>query len=38
MPSLVIGIALLAYPYFVENAYALWGIGAALLFLAYKIP
>ena len=34
-PSLAIGLALLVYPYFVENAYLLWGIGTALLGAAY---
>lgn len=37
LPSLVFGIALMAYPYFIENAYWLWGIGVGLCFLAYKM-
>ncbi len=36
-PSLIIGVALIVYPYFISNDYALWGIGAVLLFLAYKL-
>lgn len=34
IPSLFIGVAMMAYPYFVENAYLLWGIGVVLLFAA----
>ena len=29
---MLIGIALMAYPYFVSNTILLWGIGAALTF------
>lgn len=32
---LTIGIALMAYPYFVEGAAANWGVGIALCGLAY---
>lgn len=37
LPSLIFGVALLVYPYFVENAYLVWGIGAVICFLAYKL-
>lgn len=36
-PSFFIGIALMIYPYFFANPFALWGIGAALSFLALKL-
>lgn len=36
-PSLFIGLILLVYPYFVENAWLVWGIGVALLALAFKL-
>lgn len=29
--DLILGVALMAYPYFTENIYLLWGLGAALL-------
>jgi hypothetical protein len=32
-----IGMSLMIYPYFVTSAYLLWGIGAALLYVAYKV-
>ncbi len=32
-----IGIALMVYPYFIENVYLLWGIGIGLSALAYKL-
>jgi hypothetical protein len=34
--SLGVGIALLVYPYFIENAYLLWGLGVALVFLGSR--
>ncbi|MBI3555131.1 MAG: hypothetical protein HY074_02560 [Deltaproteobacteria bacterium] len=37
IPSVVFGVALLVYPYFIENIYLLWGIGAVILVLAYKM-
>ncbi|MBI3544893.1 MAG: hypothetical protein HY075_16595 [Deltaproteobacteria bacterium] len=37
LPSLLIGLALIVYPYLVENSYALWGIGFGLLFAAYRL-
>jgi Na+/proline symporter len=36
-PSLLIGLALIAYPYFIENDYLLWGIGAGLMFVGYQL-
>ncbi len=36
-PALLIGIALMVYPYFVENLFLLWGIGFGLLFAAYRL-
>ena len=36
-PALLIGIALMIYPYFIENVFLLWGIGIVLLALAYKL-
>jgi hypothetical protein len=36
-PSLVIGLALIVYPYIIENIYLLWGIGAILVVTAYKL-
>ena len=37
LPSALLGVALILYPYFFENPYALWGIGCALLLLAYRL-
>jgi hypothetical protein len=37
LPSLFIGLALMIYPYFVENNYLLWGIGIVLLGAAIKL-
>lgn len=37
IPKILIGVAMLAYPYFIENIYLIWGLGAVLLFLGYKI-
>jgi hypothetical protein len=37
LPSLVLGIGLIIYPYFVENTYLLWGTGIALAALAYQM-
>ncbi len=33
--TIVIGIALIAYPYFISNIFLDWGIGIALCVLAY---
>jgi len=35
-PHILIGLALLIYPYFVRNDIVLWGLGAFLLFIAYR--
>ena len=32
----VIGVAMMAYPYFIENEVLLWGVGCALWFMAYR--
>ena len=37
LPNLLIGLALMLYPYFIESALLLWGIGFALSALAYKL-
>jgi hypothetical protein len=37
IPSLFFGLALIVYPYFIENDYLLWGIGAVLCGAAYKL-
>jgi hypothetical protein len=37
LPSILIGIALLVFPFFVDNPYLLWGTGLGLLFLAYRL-
>lgn len=37
IPNFCIGLTLLIYPYFVSSVYLIWGIGAALIFLAYKL-
>lgn len=36
-PLVVIGVALMVYPYFIENEFLLWGVGAVLLAVAYKM-
>ena len=36
-PFIVIGLALMIYPYFIENEFLLWGVGGALLFSAYRL-
>ncbi len=36
IPSLLVGLILMIYPYFIENAILLWGIGFGLLFLEYQ--
>lgn len=36
-PVLAIGIALMIYPYFIENLFLLWAIGVGLLALAYRL-
>ncbi len=38
LPTMLIGAALLVYPYFIENDYLLWGIGAILMTVAFKQP
>ena len=37
VPNMLIGLVLLIYPYFVVNPYLAWGIGFALLYLAYRL-
>ena len=37
IPSLVIGVALMVYPYFVASNILLWGIGAVLVYLACQL-
>jgi len=37
IPSFVCGLVLLIYPYFIGNIYLLWSIGAAVIFVDYKI-
>ena len=37
VPNIAIGVALMIYPYFIQNEYVLWGAGFALLFLAYQL-
>jgi hypothetical protein len=37
IPWFVIGLVLIIYPYFVENVFLLWGIGAALLVVAARM-
>jgi hypothetical protein len=32
-----IAVALMGYPYFVENEWAIWGIGIALTVLGYRL-
>lgn len=34
--GIVTGLALILFPYFVENVYLLWGIGGALLIFGWK--
>ena len=36
VPFVLFGVAMVAYPYFVENITLLWGIGAVLLYGAYR--
>jgi hypothetical protein len=36
-PRLFIGMFLIAYPYFIENAILVWGLGAAALFVAFRM-
>ncbi len=36
MRLVFIAIALFFYPYFVENAYLCWGIGAVLTFVGFR--
>jgi len=33
--AMTVGVALMAYPYFVDNAWALWSIGVALCAALY---
>lgn len=35
--SLIFGVVLVAYPYFIENIYLLWGIGAVICVAEYKL-
>ena len=35
-PLIVAGLALLIYPYFVENTFLMWGLGAVLVYFAYR--
>lgn len=37
IPSILIGVTLLIYPYFIENEILLWGVGAALLWLDARL-
>ncbi|MGK5089584.1 hypothetical protein WDW86_18690 [Bdellovibrionota bacterium FG-2] len=37
IPSVTIGLTLLAYPYFITNPYLVWGLGFGLLYLAYRL-
>jgi cytochrome c-type biogenesis protein CcmH/NrfF len=37
IPPILVGVALLVYPYFVENVFLLWGIGVALLVLGFRL-
>jgi hypothetical protein len=34
---IAVAVALMVYPYFVDNEILVWGIGAALTFLGYKL-
>lgn len=34
--DIIIGVTLMIYPYFVENAWINWSLGSALLFFVYK--
>lgn len=36
VPWIGIGVALMTYTYFVSSAFLCWGIGALLLWLAYR--
>ena len=36
-PVIGIGLALMIYPYFIENTFLLWAIGIALLGVAYRL-
>ena len=33
---MIAGIAMAVYPYFIDNVYLLWGVGAALLAVGVK--
>ena len=35
--SIILGLALMIYPYFIENVYLMWGLGAILTIFAYKM-
>ena len=37
VPSMIIGLLMMIYPYFITNAYLTWGIGIGLSFIAYKL-
>ncbi len=36
-PVIGVGLALMIYPYFIENEILLWGIGIVLLGFAYRL-
>ena len=36
-PIVALGVALMIYPYFFENPYLVWGVGAVLSERAYKV-
>lgn len=35
--KMMIGLALMIYPYFIYNAWLVWGIGAALTIWGYRV-
>ena len=35
--ALLIGLAMMVYPYFIENEYLLWVLGVALMFAGFKL-
>lgn len=36
-PLVLIGLALMLYPYFITGTFLLWGIGIVLMLLAFKL-
>ena len=32
-----VAVALMVYPYFIENEWAIWGVGIGLTFFGYKL-